>query len=182
MILITTLGRTQFIVLKGALDRRLDLPEVKRLHNVIERADPQRFNRALDGLHAANHHDDRFGREVEDVRNHLQAAHAAHRDVADDEMKRARAERLKRFFSRTGRRTLVIVAEHFAEHAPDLRLVVNHQQARSFIVYFEHQPKLQPKLRQGNRGQYEKAAVSPKVSGFREGTGSGAHAAGANAG
>jgi hypothetical protein len=111
VILVAALGLAQPVVFERAADCRLDLTEVEGLHDVIERAEPQRLDGALDGLHPADHDDDRLGREREDMRDHFEPAHPAHRDVADDQVALFRAEVCQRLLGRGDRRALVIEAE-----------------------------------------------------------------------
>ena len=71
---------------KRALHYRFHLSQIERFHNVVKGPKPQSANRALDRLHAADHHNYRVGRHAFDLRNHVEAAHARHGDVADDEL------------------------------------------------------------------------------------------------
>ena len=83
MVLVTLLGNNQVVMFKRAFDDRFDLPQIEGLHQIIERAETQSTDRALDSLHAADHYYDCVGRMFFDVRDHVQPAHAGHRDVAD---------------------------------------------------------------------------------------------------
>ncbi len=84
--LVAALGETQRAVFEGAADGRLDVLDVERLHHVVEGAGPQRLDGALDRLDAADHDDHRVGREAARVRDHFEPRHAAHHDVADDQV------------------------------------------------------------------------------------------------
>ena len=86
-------------MLKGTLDHGFNLAQIEGLHQIIERAQTQRFNRALDGLHAANHYDHGVGRDLFYVRDHLQPTHPRHGDVADYQPKFVFAQTHERFFS-----------------------------------------------------------------------------------
>ena len=109
--LVAALGGAQVVVFERAADRRLDVLEVERLHHVVERARAQRLDGALDGLHAADHDDDGVGRDAEQVRDHLQPAHAAHLDVADDEVVFALAQARQPLLRRAYGRALVAPAQ-----------------------------------------------------------------------
>src|SRR5437764_14527645 len=125
-------------MLKRSFYRSLNLSQIEGLHNVIKRAQAQSFNRALDCLHPAYHHDDRFGRMRNDTRNHLKTAHAAHRDVADNELELCLVKKCERVFSRSRRLAIVLKAQQVAQHLSDVRLVINNQDTHSLAACFWH--------------------------------------------
>jgi hypothetical protein len=83
VVFITLLRHYQLIVFKRSLHYGFYLAKIKRLHKVIEGPQSQRTNRALDSLHAANHHYDAVGRQTLRAGQHFQAAHSGHGNVAD---------------------------------------------------------------------------------------------------
>src|ERR1043166_1119497 len=56
MVFIALLCHYEIVMLERAFDHSFHLSQIKRLHQVIERAESQSTNRTLDGLHAADHH------------------------------------------------------------------------------------------------------------------------------
>ena len=64
VIFIAPFGLAQLVVFERAPDGSLDVPEIKRLRNVIESASAHGFNGALDSVLAADHHNHRVGRTL----------------------------------------------------------------------------------------------------------------------
>ena len=87
-------------MLKRTCHRRFSLTQIERLHQIVERPEPQGLDCALDCLHATDHYNHGVRRNSLDVRNHVQTTYAAHRNVADDQSEIAFAQTLKRFFGR----------------------------------------------------------------------------------
>ena len=130
MILVMSLGYDQFMMMERTFNRGFSLTEIEGLHQIIECTKPKRVDRTLDRLHAADHDDDRIWRSDFDMRNHFQTGHAAHGDVANDQVEFRRTKLPQRLFGRSGFATFVSAGQEVAEHSANFWFVVNNQETR----------------------------------------------------
>src|SRR6185295_395549 len=129
MVFVTLLRNYQIVMFERTFDYCLNLPEVERLHQIIEGAKTQRTDRALDCLHAADHYHDGVRRDFFDMWDHVQAAHAGHSDVADHELEFTFRQTRERFLCRSRSNTVVLFTEQIGEDLRYFDFIINYQNA-----------------------------------------------------
>src|SRR6185295_17017034 len=129
MVFVTLLRNYQIVMFERTFDDCLNLPQVERLHQVIERAETQSTDRALDGLHAADHYHDGVRRDFFDMWDHVQAAHTGHGDVANHQLEIAFLQTRKRLLCRSRSNTFVLFTEQIGEDLGYFDFIINYQNA-----------------------------------------------------
>src|SRR2546429_5096937 len=96
----------------------------------MECTNPKAVDPLPDRLHAPDHDHDSIRGTYFEVGNHLQAGHATHRDVANDQVEFTRTKLPERLFGRRGFATFVSAGQEVAEHSANFWFVVNNQETR----------------------------------------------------
>ena len=122
--------RAQALVVERAPHRREQLVDFERLAQIVERAQLHRVDRAVDGR-VRRHQDDvrRVGRRADVLADELEAAHARHHVVGEQDVEGPLAEQLQRLTSAGRVDDFVAVApQRAAQRLAQLLFVVDEQQ------------------------------------------------------
>ena len=115
--------------------------QVERLGEVIERAELDRFHRAVDGGKAGHQDDLALRAHVANRAEHVEAGDAGHPQVEEDKFGRALAKLLHRLFTGGGRRHVEAFGERDRPNqGEDRAVIVDHEQPGALVLHFRVLP------------------------------------------